>query len=122
MEVSPRFVPEQSTPERFLFAYQVRVTNQSDQAVQLLSRRWVIIDAEGTRREVEGEGVVGRQPVLEPGEAFEYASFCPLETGWGTMEGEYRFQGEHGSLVARIGRFYLVSGAESAPDPGADRR
>lgn len=87
--VVPEFLREQSDADagRYLFAYRVRITNQSDLIVQVMRRQWIIVDADGDRREVEGDGVVGRQPILEPGATFEYASYCPLSTRWGTMEG-----------------------------------
>ena len=89
--VVPEFLREQSDAEagRYLFAYRVRITNQSDLIVQVMRRHWIIVDADGDRREVEGDGVVGRQPILEPGATFEYASYCPLSTKWGTMEGSF---------------------------------
>ncbi len=89
--VAPEFLREQSDADagRYLFAYRVRITNQSDLIVQVMRRHWIIVDADGDRREVEGDGVVGRQPILEPGATFEYASYCPLATRWGTMEGSF---------------------------------
>jgi ApaG protein len=89
--VRPRFVAEQSDPEagRWLFAYHVTIRNEGDETVQLLSRHWVITDGEGHVEEVRGPGVVGYQPVLEPGEEFQYTSACPLGTPVGTMHGEF---------------------------------
>ena len=112
VRVLPSFLPDQSDPDRgrYVFAYQVRITNESPQSVRLLSRKWRIIDANGDEKAVEGEGVVGQQPTIEPGKHFDYSSFCPLETGWGTMEGEYRLERSEGGVIeARIARFYLVS-------------
>jgi ApaG protein len=90
--VRSRYVPEQSAPERdhWLFAYTVRITNEGDTTVQLVSRHWIITDAEGHVEEVRGPGVVGEQPTLAPGESFEYTSACPLGTPFGTMHGTYR--------------------------------
>ena len=72
-----------------MFAYTVSIANEGTDTVQLLSRRWVITDANGEVEEVEGPGVVGAQPVLRPGESFEYTSACPLRTAFGTMHGTY---------------------------------
>jgi ApaG protein len=112
VEVSPFYIPEQSDPatSRYVFGYRVRIANQSDRTVQVLSRRWEIVDADGDRKIVEGEGVVGQQPDIAPGEAFVYSSFCPLETTWGTMEGSYGVRAEDGeALTVAIGRFILVA-------------
>lgn len=71
----------------------------------------MIVDGDGERRDVEGPGVVGQFPTLAPGEAFEYSSFCPLQTPWGTMEGTYEMETLDGTIVhVAVGRFYLVSG------------
>src|SRR5262245_16549936 len=104
---------ERKTPE-FLFSYRVRITNESERRVKLLSRHWVIVDADGDRRDVKGLGVIGQQPTLDPGETHEYTSFCPLPTAWGTMEGVFTMRVEDGSeqgklFEAAISRFYLVS-------------
>ncbi len=90
--VSPRFLPEQSDPERgrFFWAYSVRIENLGKATVQLISRHWVITDARNHVEEVRGPGVVGEQPVLKPGESFEYTSGCPLPTPSGGMEGSYQ--------------------------------
>ncbi|MBB4284651.1 Co2+/Mg2+ efflux protein ApaG [Roseospira goensis] len=89
--VRPIFLEDQSDPDEghFVWAYQVTIDNEGGETVQLLRRRWVITDANGFVQEVEGPGVVGVQPVLEPGEAFEYTSGCPLATPSGFMEGTY---------------------------------
>jgi len=110
--VDPSFVPEQSDPHerKFLFNYRVRVVNEGERAVQLISRHWIIVDAHGRREEVAGEGVVGRQPALQPGQAFSYESFCPLATHWGTMEGTYQFRdlGAGELFNVEVKRFHLV--------------
>ena len=92
VKVEAEYVRERSAPERsqFFFAYHVRVSNTGDEAAQLVSRRWVITDGEGEVQVVEGPGVVGEQPLLTPGTSFEYTSFCPLPTPYGTMHGTYR--------------------------------
>lgn len=91
VEVVSRYLPERSSPRQrqFLFAYQVTITNEGDEVAQLTSRRWIITDGNGEVQTVEGPGVVGEQPVLEPGMRFEYTSFCPLTTAFGTMHGHY---------------------------------
>ena len=109
------FLPEQSEPEerKFLFGYTIVIANEGSAPVQLVSRHWLIIDAEGRREEVRGPGVVGETPRLEPGQAFKYQSFCPLRTPWGTMEGTYQMRRDDGTTFdAEIGRFYLKLPAE----------
>ena len=110
--VTPRYLEDRSshTLGRYIWAYTVVVTNNSDKRAQLIRRQWLIVDGNGQRHEVEGEGVVGHQPDLAPGEEFEYSSHCPLEYPWGTMEGTYFFEDESGELFpVAIGRFFLVS-------------
>ena len=89
--VAPMFLEAESTPEdgRYVWAYHVRLENHGAIAVQLLTRHWVITDANGRTQEVRGDGVVGEQPVLQPGEAYEYTSGCPLATPSGIMHGSY---------------------------------
>ena len=118
VQVIPEFLREQSDTEagRYLFTYRIRVTNQSDQLVQLLRREWTIVDADGDRRMVNGDGVVGRQPTLEPGATFEYTSYCPLPTRWGTMEGTYIFavlDGNEGQILAKSADGELVPTKEN---------
>jgi ApaG protein len=97
--VETQFLPEQSDPadERYLFAYRIRVANTGTVAAQLISRHWIITDAEGKIEEVRGLGVVGKQPLLQPGEGFEYSSGCPLPTPVGTMKGTYQMVAEDGT-------------------------
>ena len=91
--VHPQFLPEQSAPQQgvYGFAYTVTVTNTGDVPAQLISRHWVICDANGLREEVKGLGVVGQQPLLRPGESFQYASGARLRTPHGTMHGSFFF-------------------------------
>ena len=98
VEVEPRFLPDQSEPERglFGFAYTVTVHNTGEVAAQLISRHWIISDAQGRTEEVKGLGVVGQQPLLAPGEAFQYTSGCRLRTPSGTMHGSYFCVAEDG--------------------------
>jgi len=110
VQVSARYSPEHSNPlaNHWFFLYTIRITNESDLPVQLISRHWIIADATGEVREVQGEGVVGKQPVLDAGESFEYTSGCPLETPFGKMEGTYQMIREDGTeFEARIARFEL---------------
>jgi ApaG protein len=114
VRVAAQFVPQQSEPERnhFVYAYRVVLTNRGERAAKLLSRHWIIRDANNVRRDVTGDGVIGEQPHLEPGERFEYMSGCPLSTEWGTMEGSYKMARDDGSTFeARIGRFFLAPSA-----------
>ena len=104
------YMPEQSDPDqrRYAFGYTIVIANNNDRAVQLMSRHWIIIDAYGRREDVEGPGVVGQTPRLEPGQAFKYQSFCPLRTVWGTMEGAYQMRHDNGeTFEVKIARFYL---------------
>lgn len=89
--VQPSYVPEQSNAQagHYFFAYHITIRNEGTQTVQLLSRHWVITNGEGKTEHVRGPGVVGAQPVLKPGEEFQYTSACPLKTPVGTMHGEF---------------------------------
>lgn len=91
IQVDPTYVRDQSDPNQnhYFFSYKVRIRNGSTNAVQLLSRHWIITDGFGQVEEVVGPGVIGQQPKLEPGEEFEYSSFCPLATPTGSMQGKY---------------------------------
>jgi ApaG protein len=97
--VSPRFLPEQSDPDndKYLFAYTIRIVNSGQTTAQLMSRHWIITDANQHVEEVRGPGVVGEQPRLAPGEAFEYTSGCPLPTPFGSMRGSYQCVAEDGT-------------------------
>ena len=110
VQVSPAYVKEQSQPERghYFFAYKVVIHNQGDKPLQLLRRHWIITDGEGRVEEVEGDGVVGQQPRLEPGERFQYTSFCPLQTPTGNMQGTYFLEdAEKKILEVKIPMFLL---------------
>lgn len=141
VQVSPRYMAEHSTPPgelsladnerdgteglsgpRWVWAYRVRITNVGGRVGTLIARHWIITDADGHANEVRGPGVVGHHPTLTPGQGFEYESFCPLETPWGTMEGLYIFRlgddpdgptitekDRDGEWSVHIGRFYLTS-------------
>jgi ApaG protein len=98
VSVASYFLRDQSLPEahRFVWAYRIRIANHSNARVQLLTRHWIITDGAGRIEHVQGPGVVGEQPVLNPGEAFEYTSGCPLSTPTGMMVGTYQMTGENG--------------------------
>ena len=98
VDVQPRFVPEQSAPEQglFVFAYTIRITNTGGVQAQLISRTWNVNDANGHTEKVKGLGVVGQQPLLKPGDAFEYTSGTRLRTPTGTMHGSFFFVAEDG--------------------------
>lgn len=111
VEAQSFFVPERSSEANnyYFFAYRIRITNSGEATVQLLSRHWIITDANGEVQEVRGPGVVGAQPVLRQGESFEYTSFCPLHTAVGAMEGSYQMVAEGGELFdAQIAPFTLA--------------
>jgi ApaG protein len=110
VRVRSAYSPEHSRPSTntWFFLYTIRISNEGAETCQLLSRHWIIRDAMGKVQEVRGPGVVGEQPVLEPGEAFEYTSGCPLSTPFGSMEGRYRMVTEEGvHFDAEIARFEL---------------
>ena len=105
-----QYLPERSAPRdsQYLFAYHIKVSNEGDETAQLISREWVISDADGHVEHVKGPGVVGEQPVLMPGEAFEYTSGCPLTTPLGSMVGTYQMASPSGETFdVEIGRFEL---------------
>ncbi|GFZ91441.1 protein ApaG [Elstera cyanobacteriorum] len=113
--VQPTFLEDQSEPGegRFVWAYHIRIENDGDRTVQLLNRHWEITDALGRRLEVRGAGVVGEQPVLKPGQAFEYTSGTPLATPSGIMVGSYEMEAETGE------RFEIAVPAFSLDSPHA---
>ena len=110
VEVESEYIPERSAPDRstYFFAYHVHLTNEGEETVQLISRHWIISNGEGKVEEVKGPGVVGEQPVLDPGDTFEYTSFCPLNTSTGSMKGTYQMVTEDGkNFDATIAPFEL---------------
>lgn len=102
-----------SRPEQrnYFFSYRIRIENNSDYTVQLMRRHWHIFDSAGTNHEVEGEGVVGQQPVLKPGDYYEYESACNLNSEMGTMVGTYTFvrEADGGNFEVKIPRFELMA-------------
>jgi len=110
IKVTPKYELTQSNPakNKFLFSYHVQISNEGNETSTLISRHWIITNSFGQTEEVRGGGVVGKTPIIHPGESFEYTSFCPLDTEWGTMEGTYQMQQKDGSVFdAVIGRFLL---------------
>ena len=110
--VNPYYLEEQSEPDdqHYVWAYQVVIDNQGSERVQLKNRYWKIIDSNGSQQEVRGEGVVGEQPILNPGEKFEYTSGTPLSTPSGFMGGHYEMETKSGSIFeASIPKFSLDS-------------
>lgn len=101
VRVTPEYVPDQSEPEddHFFWAYKVEITNLGDETVQLKTRHWRITDANGRTEEVRGPGVIGEQPVLEPGQSFSYTSGCPLKTPQGLMVGSYQMEVDGGDMI-----------------------
>jgi len=100
--VEPTFMESESSPDdsRYFWAYAVEIANQGEEVVQLRSRHWQITDANGRTEEVRGAGVVGKQPVLKPGEVFSYSSGCPLATPSGIMVGTYEMRTDAGERFA----------------------
>jgi ApaG protein len=110
IDIATRYLDEQSKPdeELYYFAYTIGIRNTGTRAAQLISRRWLIVDAIGFPREVIGDGVVGEQPRLAPGERFEYTSSTFFKTPYGTMEGAYTMRHDDGTLFeAPIPQFVL---------------
>lgn len=110
VNVETRYIEEQSNPEQnyYVFAYTITIRNRGHQTAQLLTRHWVITDSNQKVQEVRGDGVVGEQPVLKPGEEFVYTSGTMLETSVGTMKGSYQMQADDGSRFdAPIDEFVL---------------
>jgi ApaG protein len=110
INVRPQYLVEHSNPdeEKYVFAYTVTIRNTGEHTAQLISRHWIITDGNNAVEEVRGAGVVGEQPVLKPGEAFEYTSGCPLPTPVGSMRGSYQCVADDGTAFeAPIPEFVL---------------
>ena len=120
VSVQTQFLPDQSEPGEpmYAFAYIITVRNTGEVAAQLIARHWIIQDARGHTEEVKGLGVVGQQPLLQPGEAFQYTSGCRLRTASGTMHGSYFCVAEDGArFEAPIPLFVLDASQGDAPAP-----
>ena len=112
VRVAVSYLAEQSAPQqgRWFWSYHVRIENHGEGAIQLLGRRWRIVDGRGNIHEVRGQGVVGDMPVIPPGTSYDYVSGCPLDTPNGTMEGHYQLVDDEGSpFEATIPRFTLLT-------------
>lgn len=112
--VRARYSPEHSSPptSRWFFLYTITISNEGDSTVQLVNRHWTIVDATGHTEEVHGPGVVGEQPVLDPGQSFEYTSGCPLPTPFGSMAGSYEMLRRDGTqFEAEVALFQLIQPA-----------
>ncbi len=111
VRVAVSYLAEQSNPatDRWFWSYHVRIENDGDQAVQLISRHWLIHDGNDVLHEVQGDGVVGEQPMIQPGASYDYVSGCPLNTRNGRMEGAYQMVAEDGSVFdVLVPRFELA--------------
>jgi ApaG protein len=111
VEAQPLYIEAQSSPEenRFVFAYTITITNVGSMAARLLTRHWLITDANGKVQEVNGEGVVGEHPYLNPGDSFSYTSAAMIETPVGVMQGKYQMQADNGeSFSAPVPKFTLT--------------
>jgi ApaG protein len=109
--VTTRYLPEKSSPENsyYFFTYKIRISNLGRDTVQLISRQWIITDADGKVQEVQGPGVVGEQPVLQPETSFEYSSFCPLKTPVGSMHGSYNMITDSGEEFEAVIRPFTLA-------------
>jgi ApaG protein len=115
VDVAPQYLPEQSAPSQgiYSFAYTITITNAGEVPSQLISRHWLITNAAGEKEEVKGLGVVGQQPLLKPGEAFQYTSGCRLRTSTGSMSGSYFCVAEDGTrFEVPIPEFNLDDGTK----------
>ena len=116
VRVAVNFLPEQSRIEagKWFWVYHIRIENESNQTVQLLTRHWRITDGRGAVNYVDGDGVVGEQPVLHPGQSHDYVSGCPLMTPTGSMEGHYSFRSEDGAEIKAAIPFFPLSAPATA--------
>lgn len=116
----PHYLPEQSSPDDAVygFAYTVTVTNTGEVAAQLIARHWVIVDANGHREEVKGLGLVGKQPLLKPGESFQYTSGSRLRTPSGTMHGSYFCVAEDGERFEAAVPMFVFEASQGQDSPG----
>ena len=112
IQTHPEFLPERSQPHKsyYFFSYKIKIINNSEIGVRLLSRYWHIKDGKGQTEDIHGPGVVGKTPSIKPKDVFEYTSFCPLQTPIGFMEGSYRMISENGKQFdVDIPRFKLIA-------------
>jgi len=113
ISVESSYQSDQSKPiqQQYVFSYEITIENKSSHTVQLLRRHWFIFDSAGIRREVEGEGVIGQQPILKPGELHRYTSWCPLFSGMGKMHGVYSMVRltDDASFKVRVPEFTMIA-------------
>ncbi len=112
IQTHPKFLPERSDPLKsyYFFSYRIKIVNNTETVVKLLSRYWKIKDGKGQTEDIHGPGVVGKTPNIKPNDFFEYTSFCPLQTPIGFMEGSYRMISENGKQFdAIIPQFKLIA-------------
>ena len=116
VRVAVNFLPEQSRIEagKWYWVYHIRIENESGRTVQLLKRHWRITDGRGAVSLIEGDGVVGEQPMIAPGRSHDYVSGCPLTTPHGSMEGHYTFRSENGTLVTASIPFFPLAAPATA--------
>ena len=124
VEVVPQYLPDQSSPEDdvFVFAYTITITNTGDVTAQLISRTWNVNDARGHTEKVKGLGVVGQQPLLKPGQAFEYTSGTQLRTPTGTMHGTFFCVAEDGEKFDADVPMFVLDALSGNPDAGGYKR
>jgi ApaG protein len=123
VEVRPQYLPQQSSPREglFVFAYTITITNTGEVAAQLIARSWNVNDANGHTEKVRGLGVVGQQPLLQPGQAFEYTSGTRLRTPTGTMHGSYFCVAEDGEKFDADIPMFVLDALSDHIDPGGSR-
>src|SRR5690349_17717292 len=104
IQVASQYLPERSSPPdgQYFFTYHVRISNEGTERAKLVTREWIITDSNGDVQRVSGPGVVGEQPVLDPGDEFEYSSFCPLKTAVGSMHGSYQMETDEGDTFDAV--------------------
>ena len=104
IQVASQYLPERSSPPdgQYFFTYHVRISNEGTERARLVTREWIITDSDGDVQRVTGPGVIGEQPVLGPGDAFEYSSFCPLKTSVGSMQGSYQMETDEGDTFDAV--------------------
>ena len=104
IQVASQYLPERSSPPdgQYFFTYHVRISNEGTERARLVTREWIITDSDGDVQRVTGPGVIGEQPVLGPGDAFEYSSFCPLKTSVGSMHGSYQMETDEGDTFDAV--------------------
>ena len=117
IEVQPQYLPDQSAPDDgvYSFAYTITIANSGDAPAQLISRHWLISDAHGHTEEVKGLGVVGHQPLLKPGESFQYTSGCRLRTPSGTMHGTFHFVTQEGEPFSAPVPLFVLEATSHGP-------